>query len=117
MQSPFFPAEAFDPGRGHNNPRNLTQDMLPQQVVQSSAYGDASRAFVSTGVTMSKAPQQRVLMLSPNYPGHPSRVLPRQVIEQLGAIGGSSLPMGSQGLGPRGMDTSLSGARRRAGRG
>lgn len=111
MQPGLFPADAFDPGRQLNNPQNLTRDMLPQKVTQAYPYGDKSRTYASTGVTMTR-PQQRVLMLPPNYPGHPSRILPRQATEQLGSIGGSSLPMGSQG-----MDTSLSGARRRAGRG
>jgi hypothetical protein len=128
--NPFIPAKLLtqDPTRQLNNPGNITGDMMPQGGERSNPYGDGKAPFVSTGLEITKQPQQRVIMRpgsrdfgggSFNAPGDPRLIPSREVLNQIGAASGSTIPMGSQGApAPRkGMDTSLSGARQRSGRG
>jgi hypothetical protein len=129
--NPIFPAKLFtaDPaGRLTNNPLNASQDMLPQSGQRSDLYGGQQLSYTSTGLQPSPQPQQRVILRpgsqytgggSMNAAGHPGLIAPREVLEQIAAHPGTSLPMGSQGAPPqgkrRGTDTSLSGSRQRFG--
>lgn len=109
------------PGQVEGNPGNVTRDMFTQPIVRPIPYGDGARPDEIVGLVPSKAPQQRVILRpgsrytgagSFNRPGDPSLIPPTQVLDSIGGLSGSTAPMGSQG----GMDTSLGGARRRAGR-
>lgn len=120
---PLLKAGIFaGPGqRVQNNPVNVTRDMFPAPVTRPIPYGDGQYPDVVAGLTPTKAPQQSVIFRpgsrdtgrgSYNVPGDRRLILSRQVTDQIGSFSGSTLPMGSQG-----MNTSLSDARKRAGRG
>lgn len=111
---PLLPSKLLSlNGRPTNNPVNPTQDMFPQSGQRSDVYGEQQLPYLTTGLQVTRQPQQRVIFApgSRNVPGHPSLIPTRDQLDQIGAATGTNLPMGSQG-----MDTSLSGARRRSGR-
>jgi hypothetical protein len=120
--NPFIPTELVGP---RNNPGNVTRDMLPQFGERSNPNGDGRTPFTSTGLQVTPAPQQRVIPSrqgNVNAAGDPNLIPSREILDQIGSASGSTIVMGSsQGVPPRlrsgGMDTSLSGARQRSGRG
>lgn len=128
--NPFIPAKLLtqDPKRQLNNPGNITGDMMPQLGERSNPYGDGKAPFMSTGLVITPRVQQQVVFRpgspgfgggSLNVPGHPGLIPSREVLDQIGAASGSTIPMGSQGAPAprRGRGTSLSEARKTAGRG